>query len=92
VPALAALMQRYVGRVAAYRVRYTSTGYDGKPTAVSGIIVVPDGPPPAGGRRVIAYTHDITARLLEKLCAGGERVDLRILKGTARTNHLHLVS
>ena len=41
----------------AYRVLYTSTGYDGNPTAVSGLIVVPDGPSPAGGRKVIAYTH-----------------------------------
>jgi hypothetical protein len=41
----------------AYRVLYKSTGYDGRPTAVSGLIVVPDGTPPAGGRRVTAYTH-----------------------------------
>jgi uncharacterized membrane protein HdeD (DUF308 family) len=40
-----------------YRVLYTSTGFDGRPTAVSGLVLVPDGPPPAGGRRVIAYTH-----------------------------------
>ena len=36
---------------------YRSTGYDGKPTAVSGTVVVPDGKPPPGGRKVIAYTH-----------------------------------
>lgn len=41
----------------AHRVLYTSTGYDGRPTAVSGLIVVPDGSPPAGGRKVLAYTH-----------------------------------
>ena len=41
----------------AYRVLYKSTGYDGRPTAVSGLILVPDGTPPAGGRDVIAYTH-----------------------------------
>lgn len=41
----------------AHRVLYKSTGYDGSPTAVSGFIVVPDGTPPAGGRKVIAYTH-----------------------------------
>lgn len=40
-----------------YRVLYTSTGYDGDPTAVSGIIVVPDGAAPAEGRNVIAFTH-----------------------------------
>lgn len=41
----------------AYRVLYTSTGYDGRPTAVSGFILVPDGPAPAEGRQVVAYTH-----------------------------------
>jgi uncharacterized membrane protein HdeD (DUF308 family)/fermentation-respiration switch protein FrsA (DUF1100 family) len=41
----------------AYRVLYRSTGYDGKPTAVSGFIVVPDGAAPPQGRRVLAYTH-----------------------------------
>jgi len=41
----------------AYRVLYKSTGYDGKPAAVSGFIVVPGGAVPAGGRRVLAYTH-----------------------------------
>lgn len=41
----------------AYRVLYKSTGYDGKPTAVSGSVVVPDGPAPAQGRKVVAYTH-----------------------------------
>jgi pimeloyl-ACP methyl ester carboxylesterase len=41
----------------AYRVLYKSTGFDGNPTAVSGLIVVPNGTPPAGGRKVIAYTH-----------------------------------
>jgi pimeloyl-ACP methyl ester carboxylesterase len=41
----------------AYRVLYKSTGYDGKPTAVSGLIVVPDRAPPEGGRKVVAYTH-----------------------------------
>jgi uncharacterized membrane protein HdeD (DUF308 family)/pimeloyl-ACP methyl ester carboxylesterase len=40
-----------------YRVLYKSIGYDGKPTAVSGFIVVPDGPPPGQGRRILAYTH-----------------------------------
>jgi alpha-beta hydrolase superfamily lysophospholipase len=41
----------------AHRVLYKSTGYDGRPTAVSGLIVVPDGSPEAGDRKVIAYTH-----------------------------------
>jgi uncharacterized membrane protein HdeD (DUF308 family)/pimeloyl-ACP methyl ester carboxylesterase len=41
----------------AYRVLYKSTALDGRPTAVSGVIVVPEGPAPRGGRRVIAFTH-----------------------------------
>ncbi len=41
----------------AYRVLYTSTGYDGNPTAVSGFVLVPEGEPPADGRKVVAYTH-----------------------------------
>ena len=41
----------------AYRVLYKSTGYDGEPTAVSGLILVPDGTPPESGRKVVAYTH-----------------------------------
>jgi len=40
-----------------YRVLYTSTGYDGRPTAVSGLVLVPDRPAPSGGRPVVAYTH-----------------------------------
>jgi uncharacterized membrane protein HdeD (DUF308 family)/alpha-beta hydrolase superfamily lysophospholipase len=46
-----------IPRATTYRVLYTSTGYDGEPTAVSGLVVVPDVPAPAGGRRVLAYTH-----------------------------------
>ncbi len=40
-----------------YRLLYTSTGYDGAPTAVSGIVVVPDGAAPAEGHNVITLTH-----------------------------------
>jgi pimeloyl-ACP methyl ester carboxylesterase len=47
----------FASAATAYRVLYKSTGYDGDPTAVSGFIVVPDGAPPAQGRKVVAYTH-----------------------------------
>ncbi len=40
-----------------YRVLYKSTGFDGAPTAVSGIIVVPRTPPPSLGRKVIGFAH-----------------------------------
>ncbi len=40
-----------------HRVLYTSTGFDGQPTAVSGLIIVPNGDAPAAGRKVVAWTH-----------------------------------
>lgn len=40
-----------------YRVLYMSTGFDGSPTAVSGLVVVPDAPAPADGRKIVAFTH-----------------------------------
>lgn len=44
----------------AYRVLYRSTGLDNEPIAVSGIIVVPEGAVPQGGRPVIAWAHPTT--------------------------------
>ena len=46
-----------IPRATTYRVLYTSTGFDGEPTAVSGLVVVPDAPAPPEGRRVLAYAH-----------------------------------
>ncbi len=40
-----------------YRVLYKSTGFDGRATAVSGVIVVPEGPTPRHGRKVVAFAH-----------------------------------
>jgi pimeloyl-ACP methyl ester carboxylesterase len=42
---------------AAYRVLYRSTGLDDKPILVSGIVIVPQGPPPPGGRPIVAWAH-----------------------------------
>ena len=44
----------------AYRVLYRSTGLLGEPIAVSGVIVVPPGPAPAGGRPIVAWAHPTT--------------------------------
>jgi pimeloyl-ACP methyl ester carboxylesterase len=44
----------------AYRVLYRSTGMHGEPIAVSGVIVVPPGPAPAGGRPIVAWAHPTT--------------------------------
>ncbi|MEU8138171.1 lipase family protein [Streptodolium elevatio] len=38
-------------------VMYLSTGTDGSPVAASGLVTVPDGPAPAGGRPVAAVNH-----------------------------------
>lgn len=44
----------------AFRVLYRSTGLRGEPIAVSGVIVVPPGPAPAGGRPIVAWAHPTT--------------------------------
>ena len=44
----------------AYRVLYRSTGLHGEPIAVSGVIVVPPGPAPEGGRPIVAWAHPTT--------------------------------
>src|SRR6201996_2619649 len=41
----------------AYRVLYRSTGLHNEPIAVSGVVVVPPGPPPSGGRPIVAWAH-----------------------------------
>ena len=50
-----------------YRVLYKTTGYDGAPTAASGLVLVPDRPAPTGGRTVVAYTHGTVG--VESRCA-----------------------
>jgi pimeloyl-ACP methyl ester carboxylesterase len=42
------------------RLLYTSTGDDGRPVAVSGVVVAPAGAPPAGGWPVVAWAHGTT--------------------------------
>ena len=44
----------------AYRVLYRSVGMHGEPIAVSGVIVVPPGPAPVGGRPIVAWAHPTT--------------------------------
>jgi acetyl esterase/lipase len=45
------------GNSDAFRFLYRSTGPKGEPIPVSGSIFIPSGPPPAGGRHVIAWAH-----------------------------------
>src|ERR1700689_1514081 len=40
-----------------YRVLYRSTGLDNKPLLVSGVVIVPPGDPPPGGRPIVAWAH-----------------------------------
>src|SRR5271170_7612565 len=45
---------------AAHKVLYRSTKPDGSPIAVSGIVIVPAGQPPAGGWPIVAWAHPTT--------------------------------
>jgi len=42
---------------AAYRVLYRSTDFNGNPILVSGVVIVPQGPAPDGGRPIVAWAH-----------------------------------
>ncbi len=44
----------------AWRILYVSTGLDGKLEALSGIIIVPPGSSPTGGRAIVAWGHSTT--------------------------------
>jgi acetyl esterase/lipase len=43
-----------------WRVLYRSTGSDGSPAVVSGMVLAPDAPAPSGGRPVAAWAHGTT--------------------------------
>jgi acetyl esterase/lipase len=45
---------------AAYRVLYRSIGLHNEPIAVSGVVVIPAGPEPPGGRKIVAWAHPTT--------------------------------
>ncbi len=45
---------------AAYRVLYRSRGLANQPIAVSGVMVIPEGPVPGRGREVVAWAHGTT--------------------------------
>ena len=48
------------GGSTAFRVLYVSTGLDGKPITVSGVVVVPPVTAPYSGRKVVAWAHPTT--------------------------------
>lgn len=47
----------FVPGATAHRVLYVTSDTDGAPTTSSGLIIVPDGDAPPGGRPVLAFTH-----------------------------------
>ncbi|HUO51243.1 MAG TPA: lipase family protein, partial [Gemmatimonadaceae bacterium] len=57
----------------AWRVLYSSTGVDGKPVAVSGVVLVPAGPAPTNGWDVVAWAHATTG--VAPACAPSLRRD-----------------
>jgi len=44
----------------AFRIRYRSTGIDGQPVTMTGLVVVPRAPPPRAGRDIVAWAHGTT--------------------------------
>jgi pimeloyl-ACP methyl ester carboxylesterase len=50
-----------------YRVIYGSTGLDGRPLPVSGVLIVPSGSAPSTGRPVVAWAHPTSG--VEPRCA-----------------------
>jgi alpha-beta hydrolase superfamily lysophospholipase len=46
--------------VSAFRILYHSRSADGEDVAASGVVLLPDEPPPAGGWPVIAWAHSFT--------------------------------
>jgi acetyl esterase/lipase len=44
----------------AWRILYRSTGLDGKPIAVSGVVIIPPVPASPGGRPIVAWAHPTT--------------------------------
>ncbi len=58
----------------AHRVLYRSRGLSDEPIAVSGVVIVPSGLPPEGGRDVIAWGHPTTG--VVQACAPSQRAQM----------------
>lgn len=66
----------------AYRVLYRSEGRSGEEIPVSGVVIIPAGPPPPGGRPVVAWAHPTTG--IETQCAPSKaRVFFESVQGLA---------
>ena len=64
----------------AYRVLYRSTGLHGEPIAVSGVVIVPKGVPPAGGRPIVAWAHPTTG-IVDRCAPSLARAFFRSVQG-----------
>lgn len=65
---------------AAYRVLYRSEGLRGEPIAVSGVVIIPPGPPPAYGRPIVAWAHPTTG-VVSQCAPSLARVFFRSVQG-----------
>jgi acetyl esterase/lipase len=64
----------------AYRILYWSTGLDGKPAEVSGVVIAPRGPPPPGGRPIVAWAHPTTG-VVSRCAPSLARVVFALIQG-----------
>jgi acetyl esterase/lipase len=64
----------------AYRILYRSTGLRGEPIAVSGVVIVPKGAPPAGSRPIVAWAHPTTG-IVDRCAPSLARVFFRSVQG-----------
>jgi acetyl esterase/lipase len=64
----------------AYRVLYKSEGLRGEPIAVSGVVIVPAGPAPSGGREIVAWAHPTTG-VMPKCAPSLARVLFQSIQG-----------
>lgn len=58
----------------AYRIRYRSRAVGGSRNEVTGVVIVPDGPAPKGGRDVVAWAHGTFG--VAESCAPSQSKDL----------------
>jgi pimeloyl-ACP methyl ester carboxylesterase len=60
------------GKALAYRIRYRSRGPGGAPNEVIGVVILPRGVPPAGGRDAIAWSHGTSG--IADNCAPSQKI------------------
>jgi hypothetical protein len=64
----------------AYRVLYLSTGLHNEPIAVSGVVIIPGGTEPFGGRSIVAWAHP-TSGIVPRCAPSLARVLLNSIQG-----------